>query len=42
MPDRNPQTPESTEGDPDASEPVAEGDIQLKYLCSCADQILVQ
>jgi len=41
MPDRNKRTPESTEGDPDATEPVAEGDIQLQcYSDSCAAQIL--
>jgi hypothetical protein len=43
MPDRNQRTPESTEGDADATEPVAEGDIQLQYyLDSCSAQILEQ
>jgi hypothetical protein len=40
MPDRNQMAPESTQGDPNATEPVAEGNTQLKYFCdSCAAQI---
>jgi hypothetical protein len=26
------ETPENTQGDPDAPEPAAEGDIQMQYL----------
>jgi hypothetical protein len=41
MYDRNLRSPESTEVDPDATEPVAEGDIQLQYYSdSCTAQIL--
>jgi hypothetical protein len=41
MPDRNQRTPESTEGGPDATEPVAEGEIQLQYYYDiCTAQIL--
>ena len=43
MPDRNQRTPESTEGDPDATEPVAEVEIQLQYYSDiCTAQILEQ
>ena len=43
MHDRNKRIPESTAGDLDATESVAEGDIQLQhYSDSCTAQILEQ
>jgi len=29
------ETPENMQGDPDATEPAAEGNIQMEYLLEC-------